>query len=429
MAEDNQAAAGCPFANIMDPELIAGGMPDAKFKAIREAGVVKIDDPITGVPYWAVMKKDAVDYVSTNNHLFSSALRGATPMEMPQENVEGILNKMFLNMDPPQNIEYRKLIRDNFTPAVVATYEDSLRAHAVSVVDRVIDRGECEFVEDIAAELPLLAILEFFEIPAEERKQFFEWTNKMFFADDEEMTGDGGARNAQGQSVAAEQASAEVFMYFMGLAQKWRGRPEKNINTQLLNGTINGEPVSDEDFCWICLMLVSAGNESTRTAITQAMRNLMENPEQYDALQKNPDLLDDAIDEVLRVNTSFITMRRTATEDHCVPELDNADIKKGDKVIMHYHGTNYDEALFGEDADKFDITRPARYPNFRKDIRSFGYGRHNCLGMHLARLEMKVMLSEVLARIKNPKFAGDVHYIKSNFVQGIKSMPITFEKV
>lgn len=420
----NTEARGCPFANLMDPALIANGMPNDRIKEIRDAGaVVKIDDPITGVPFWAVTRKEAIDYVSSNNHLFSSRLRGAPPMEMPQENVDNIMSRMFLNMDPPLNLEYRKLIRDNFMPAGVAVYEDKLRQIAKDVVDAVIDRGECEFVEDIAAEMPLIMILELFEIPAEERRQFFEWTNLLFFGDDPEY------QNDEGMRAASQQASIEVFMYFMGLAAKWRGQSKKNICTQLLNGTINGEPVSDEDFAWICLMLVSAGNESTRTAITHGMRNLMENPEQYRYLQEHPEKLDAAIDEMLRHNTSFICMRRTATEDHIAPELDNVEIKKGDKVILYYQAANYDERLFGEDAAAFDIHRPDRLPNFKQDIRSFGYGKHNCLGMHLARLEMKLQLGEILRRIKNPRFAGEVKYIQSNFIQGIREMPITFEKM
>lgn len=435
----------CPYANLMDPALIANGMPNDLIKQIRDAApAVKIDDPITGVPFWAVTRKEAIDYVSANNDLFSSALRGAPPMEMPQKQVDQNLSRLFLNMDPPLNLEYRALIRDNFTPAAVAGYGDKLERVAKEVVDRIIDRGECEFVEEVAAEMPLITILEFFEIPAEERKQFFEWTNLMFFGDDpayQRQVPENAnflvklieivkSKLMKGyKKTRSMKAAVHVILYFRRLAKKWRGREEKNLCTQLLNGTINGEPISDDDFAWIALMLVSAGNESTRTAIAHGMRNLMENPEQYRYLQENPDKIDEAIEEMLRHNTSFITMRRTATQDHCAEELGNAEIKKGDKVVMYYHASNYDERFFGDDAAAFDIHRPSRVKGFRQNNRSFGHGKHNCLGMHLARLEMKTQLSEVLRRMKNPTFAGDVQYIQSNFIQGIHSMPIKFEKV
>jgi len=415
----------CPFANLLDPSLIAEGIPEHEFAKVREAGpAVKLEDPITGIPYWAVTQKKGIDFISMNNELFSSALRAATPMENPQEVVDNILSRMFLNMDPPLNLEYRKLIRDIFLPGTVATYRPKLEKIAQEVIDRVIERGECEFVEDIAAELPLIAILEFFEIPGEERKQFFDWTNAMFFADDPEYA----AQNREEVESNAVQAGAEVFMYFMGLAAKWRGRPEKNLCTQLLNGAIRGEPVSDEDFAWICLMLMSAGNESTRTAITHGMRNLIDNPDQYRRLQENPEMLDHAIEEMLRKNTSFLTMRRTATQDVTAPELGNAAIEKGDKIVMFYHASNNDPELYGNDATQFDIERPAKQSDFHANLRSFGIGKHNCLGMHLAKLEMKVQFEEILKRIDEPEFAGPVKYIQSYFVQGVRTMPIRFKK-
>jgi cytochrome P450 len=193
----------------------------------------------------------------------------------------------------------------------------------------------------------------------------------------------------------------------------------------LLNGVINGEPVSDDTFGWIFLMIIVAGNESTRTTITHAVRNLIEHPEQYRYLQENPDKIEGAIFEMLRYNPPFICMRRTATQDITVPELDNAPIKKGDKIIMYYPGANRDPEVF-TDPEAFNVHR-ADQQDLPRDIRSFGIGRHNCFGMNLAKMEMRVMLEEILSRMDNMQFNGPVVYMKSNFVQGIKEMPITFE--
>ena len=409
----------CPFANLMDPQVLGDGFDAEAVANIRSAGpAVKIDDPLTGVPYWAVTQHAAIDFVSKNNDLFSSRLRSALPMESDQDMVDNIHARMFINLDPPENLDYRKLIRDHFTPAAVATYESRAREHARRIVDRVIEKGSCEFVRDIAAELPLLMILEFFDIPSEDRQKFFEWTNIMMFADDPDTSG--------GQD-AAQQASVELMVYAFELAKKWRGSDVKNVSSQLLNGVINGEPVSDETFAWIVLMILSAGNESTRTTITHAMRNLMNNPEQYRYLQDNPEKIDNAIYEMVRFNPPFICMRRTATQDVTALELGNAPIKKGDKIIMYYPGANRDETVFIDNPDQFDIHRAERQ-DLKRDIRSFGIGRHNCFGMNLAKMEMRVMLEEVLSRMDNPQFDGDIVYMKSNFIQGIKDMPITFTK-
>jgi cytochrome P450 len=409
----------CPFANLMDPEFLGDGYDSEAVAKIRAEGpAVKIDDPTTGVPYWAVTQHAAIDYVSKNNDLFSSRMRSAIPMEFDQEMVDNIQARMFINLDPPENLDYRKLIRDHFTPAAVASYEPRAREYAKKIVDEVIDKGSCEFVRDVAAELPLLMILEFFDIPAEDRQKFFEWTNIMMFADDPD---------ASGGREEAEQAAAELMVYAFELAQKWRGSETRNVSSQLLNGVINGEPVSDETFAWIVLMILSAGNESTRTTITHGMRNLMSNPEQYRYLQQNPEKIEGAIYEIVRFNPPFICMRRTATQDITAPELGNAPIKKGDKIIMYYPGANYDASVFPDNPEHFDIHRADRQ-DLSRDIRSFGIGRHNCFGMNLAKMEMRVMLEEVLSRMDNPEFNGEVDYMKSNFVQGIKAMPITFEK-
>ncbi len=409
----------CPFANIMDPAYLGNGYTGDDVAEIRAAGpAVKIDDPSTGVPYWAITRQTAIDFVSKNNDLFSSQLRSAIPMEFPQEMVDSVQSQMFINLDPPLNLDYRKLIRDHFTPAAIEKIEPKARQYAKAIVDKMIDKGECEFVTDIAAELPLLMILDFFDIPAEDRHKIFEWTNQMMFSDDPEIP--------NGQELA-DTASFELILYGNALAAKWRNSDVKNVSSQLLNGVINGEPVSDETFSWIFLMIIVAGNESTRTTITHGMRNLMENPDQYRHLQENIDKLDNAIYEILRYNPPFICMRRTATQDITVPELDNAPIKKGDKVIMYYPGANRDETVFPDSPEDFDVHRAERQ-DISRDFRTFGIGRHNCFGMNLAKMEMRVMLEEVLTRIDNPKFAGEVIYMNSNFIQGVKEMPITFDK-
>ena len=380
--------------------------------------MVKMDDPENGVPYWAVVKRDALDYVSQNPTLFSSNEQGPFPTEVPpgQEEINQImLDNFIIAMDPPKHMKYRKVVRDAFTPKAVGEMEPWLRQHAKDIIDRVAARGECEFVEEVAAELPLMAILEILGVPQKDRKQFFSWTNIMAFADDPDI-----ATSLE----EAQAASFEVIAYAMALAAEQRKNPTSTAVQALLNGEVEGEKMSEELFAWMFILIMVGGNESTRTAIAHGMRLLMENPKQLQYLVDHPEDISQAVEEMLRYNTAFIAMRRTATQD---VEWNGHNIKKGDKVILHYHAVNHDEDAFGDDAMVFDIHRHKRIPNLRGEIRSFGVGEHFCLGMSLARLEMNIMFEEIIPRLRNAKLAGDTTYMRSYFINTIKAMPITFD--
>ncbi|MDG2270718.1 MAG: cytochrome P450 [Halioglobus sp.] len=409
----------CPYINVLGLDTYVDGMPYAELAKIRAAGsMVKMDDPENGVPYWAVVKRDALDYVSQNPTLFSSNEQGPFPTEVPpgQEEINQImLDNFIIAMDPPKHMKYRKVVRDAFTPKAVGEMEPWLRQHAKDIIDRVAARGECEFVEEVAAELPLMAILEILGVPQKDRKQFFSWTNTMAFADDPDI-----ATSLE----EAQAASFEVIAYAMALAAEQRNNPTSTAVQALLNGEVEGEKMSEELFAWMFILIMVGGNESTRTAIAHGMRLLMENPDQLRHLVDHPEDISPAVEEMLRYNTAFISMRRTATQD---VEWNGHNIKKGDKVILHYHAVNHDEDAFGDDAMIFDIHRHKRIPNLRGEIRSFGVGEHFCLGMSLARLEMNIMFEEIIPRLRNAKFAGETTYMRSYFINTIKAMPITFD--
>ena len=405
----------CPFSNLLDPDTYKDGMPYQDLKQIREAGpIVKIEDPITGIPYWAVTRIEEMDFISKNPKLFSSAARSAFPMEMDEFTVEMQQNTI-INMDPPIHQKVRRIVRNAFTPKRVDSYEADFRKHAKDIVDAVASRGECEFVEEVAAELPLIAILELLGVPLEDRKQFFEWTNTMIFADDPDMS----ISEEEGQLAAIE-----VIGYAMQLAAKHREEPMDNITSALLDAELDGEHVSEDIFGWMFILILVGGNESTRTVMAQGMRLLMEHPDQLQYLVDNPDKIGNAVEEMLRYNTAFISMRRTATED---VEVGGQLIKQGDKVILHYHAANHDEKVFGDDAMEFDVTRAERMPDLYNQLRSFGIGQHFCIGTHLARLELNVMFEEIIPRLRNPKFKDEPKYVRSFFVNAMKEMNITFD--
>jgi cholest-4-en-3-one 26-monooxygenase len=406
----------CPFANLLNPDTYAKGMPYEELRRIRAAGsVIRLEDPLTNVPYWAITRQQELDFVSKNPQIFSSAARSAFPMEYPQEVVELIHHNTIINLDPPLHQKLRRLVRAAFTPKAVDSYEAVFREHARRIVDAVASRGSCEFVEEVAAELPLLAILELLGVDPADRKDFFNWTNTMIFADDPEMSVD----ESEGQMAAAN-----VIAYAMRLAEEHRRNPRKNVLGALLDGDFDGRPLTDEEFGWMFVLILVGGNESTRTVIAQGMRLLMEHPEQLQFLVDNPAAIAAATEEILRYNTAFIAMRRTAMQDI---ELGGEQIRRGDKVVLHYHTINHDEKVFGEDAMRFDIRRAERMPDLYNQHRSFGIGQHFCIGSHLARLELRVMFEEIIPRLRNPSFAAPVRYVRSFFVNAIKEMRITFD--
>lgn len=406
----------CPFANLLDPDTYAEGMPYDKLHEIREAGpVVKLEDPITGIPYWVVTRQEELDAVSKDPKLFSSAERSPFPMEFDDWLITDVHQKTIIGMDPPEHQIVRRIMRAAFTPKNVDAYEPLLREHAKRIVDAVAASGKCEFVEEVAAELPLITILELLGVPLEDRKKFFDWTNTMIFADDPDMSID---------EAAGQLASAEVIAYANNLSAQYRENPTDSLLGALLEGEVKGRSISEEEFGWMFILILVGGNESTRTVIAQGMRLLMENPDQLQYLVDNPDKIAGACEEMLRYNTAFISMRRTAMDD---VELGGEQISKGDKIILHYHTVNHDEHVFGEDAMTFDVRRAERMPELYNELRSFGIGQHFCIGSHLARLELNIMMEEIIPRLRNPEFDGEPKFVRSFFVNAMKEMNITFD--
>jgi len=218
-------------------------------------------------------------------------------------------------------------------------------------------------------------------------------------------------------------AHMNVYAYGLRLAEKHRQQPNPNtIIGTLLDGKVEGEHLTDDEFCGFFLLLVVAGNETTRTMTSHGMRLLIEHPDQYRKLQAEPDLIPGAIEEMLRFNSPVIQFRRTATQD---VDVNGTLIKQGEKVILFYPSASHDESVFPR-SEEFDIERDRR-DNIRGEHRAFGHGEHFCLGSHLARLELRLIFGEILRRIHNPQFDGDIKYLRSNFINGIKAMPIRFD--
>lgn len=405
----------CPFHNVRDPDFYTDGHHQTKLIEIHdlaEAPIVKVDDPQTGEPYWLITDRETADYVCKKPLLFSSEARSVIPKPMDEDQIAQQA-LMLVNMDPPHHQKYRRIARNAFTPRAVEAYRSTFEAYAKEVVDAVSGRGECEFVADVAAELPLMAILDLCGVPKEDRKKFFTWTNEMFFQDDNDPAG---------AETKAQNASANIYLYAGELAQKHAESPLTNIVGALLDGQVNDEKLTEGEFQAFFLMLIAAGNESTRSVTAHGMRLLMEHPEQLQRLIDNPELIDGACEEMLRYNPAFIQMQRTVMED---TEYQGVEMKKGELIMLNWHlinmGSHFDSPI------EFDISR-AENSELHREHRAFGNGEHFCLGAHLARLELQIMFREILPRLRNPKLAAPIKYERDNLVNGINQMKITFDK-
>jgi cholest-4-en-3-one 26-monooxygenase len=393
--------------DLDDPDKFLAGTPHHWFKELRAHDPVHWHAERNGPGFWCVTKYDDLKHVSRAPLLFSSWQGGTNIADRDEAGLMG-LRMIMLNMDPPQHVKFRRIVQRGFTPQMVGKQEAHMRALARRIVDAVAHRGECEFVEELAAELPLQVICELMGVPQEERKLIFELSNKLIGFDDPEF---------QNTMEDAQNASAQIFGLGMKLAERYRKDPQENLTTALLFHEIDGEKLSELEFCSFFLLLLVAGNETTRTVTTNGMKALLDHPDQLQHLASNLHLVPQAVEEMVRFDPAVHHFRRTAMED---TELRGRKIAKGQKVVIWYPSANRDEDVF-PDPDRFDTSRQDNQHV------AFGIGEHYCLGANLARLELTVIFQEILQRLKNPRLVGQPRRLRSNFINGVKEMRIAFE--
>ncbi len=405
---------GCPHIDLTDPESFRGGQPHEAYAYLRETAPVYWHKEAGGAGgFWAVTRRQDLDFVSKNPLLFSSYEKSCLLSDPPDQERLDMMRMQLINLDPPDHLRYRRLVRTAFTPKAVDSYRARFSQVAHDLVQEALKGGRCEFVEAVAAELPLIAICELMGVPLDKRGRLFELTNIMLGMDDPELTT---------SEEDGHQAAMEVFMLAMELAQQHKENPQDDIVNVLLQGTVDDEPLDEMEFCNFFLLLMVAGIETTRNATAHGMRLLMEYPKQYQMLVEDPSLIPDAVEEILRFNPPVIAFRRTAMADTRIGEQ---AINSGDKVVMYYGAASSDEAVFAS-PETFDITRAQR-EDVRNDHRAFGIGEHFCMGSHLARLNLKLIFEEIVAHARNPRLDGEINWLRSNFINGIKSMPIVFD--
>jgi len=394
--------------DLVSPDLFAERMPHDVFATLRrEQPVYWQDEPDGGPGYWALMRYADVVTASADNQLFSS-YRGGTFMADMEPDGLAMIRLMMLNMDPPQHTRYRRLVSTGFTPKIVRQLEPHVRERTAKIVDAVAKRGECDFVTEVAAQLPLGVICDLIGVPEDAHQQIFEWSNRLIGFDDPEYH----TTMEEGQAAAAQ-----MFMYAHSLAAERKLQPKADVISILLGAEIEGEKLSDPEFDAFFMLLAVAGNETTRNLISGGMLALIEHPEQRARLMADPGLMPTAVEEMLRWVSPLIYFRRTLQRDAAIG---GQQMREGDKVLMYYPSANRDASVF-ERADEFDV---GRAPNAH--LAFGGGGPHFCLGASLARLEIRCMFEELLRRLPDIELAGPVQRLRSNFINGVKHIPVRF---
>lgn len=391
--------------DLSDPDTFVSGIPYGAFQRLRtEAPLYWQPEQNGGRGFWCVTRYEDLMAVSKDPLTFSSAKGGTNIFEVPEEDLT-MLRLLMLNMDPPKHNKFRRLVSTGFTNRMVTQLEPHVREICAELIDRVAKKDAFDFVTEIAAELPLLVIAELLGVPMEDRHKVFDWSNSLVGFDDPEY---------KTSMETGKIASAQMWAYANDLASKRKEHPLDDLVSVLMQAEVDGDRLSEPEFDSFFLLLAVAGNETTRNLISGGMLALIQHPDERARVLADPSLLPTCIEELLRWVSPLIHFRRTATRD---VHMHGQTIREGDKVVIFYPSANRDERRF-VNPETFDVTRT---PN---DHLAFGIGEHFCLGANLARLEIKLIFEEMLRRLPDLELAGPVRRLRSNFLNGIKGMPV-----
>ncbi len=394
---------------VGERELWAEGPPHELFAQLRSECPVHWTPRISEYPdeagYWSVTRADDIHTVSRDWKTYSSERGGITAVTdvFPLE----LMRAMFIGMDPPKHDRLKMLFQAGFTPRRIAQHEPAIRAIAIDVLDRLDGRETCDIVTDVAQPIVSRVIGSFMGIPEQDDAVWAALMNSALGAGDPDLNPDGI------ESVVAKDIP-EIFTRCQRMIAERREHPTDDLTSVLVHAEIDGQKLEEHEIVMGFFLLVAAGNDSTKATFSSGIRALIEHPDQRQLLLDDPALIPGAVEESLRMFPAFAHFRRTATKDI---ELGGQTIREGDKVVMWYVSSNRDESRY-EDPHRFDVTRKA-------DHQAFGAGgRHFCLGTALARLELKVMLEETLARYPQMTLDGAPVMVESAFINQLKALPV-----
>jgi cytochrome P450 len=397
---------------VLEREHWVEGPPQALFKEMRAQCPVHWTPEVTEVPaaagFWSVTTADDVHAVSRDWETYSSELGGVVvidevfPIEMARA--------MFIGMDPPKHDRLKALFQAGFTPKRIAAHEDEIRKIVVAVLDRLEGRDSGDLVADVAQPAVSRVIGAFMGIPEEDDAIWAELMNSALAASDPDYSPDG----LDNIEATIEKTMAEVFARCAAMIADRRDNPTDDLTSVLVHAEVEGQKLEEHEIVMGFFLLVAAGNDSTKATYASGMRALLEDPEQLALVRDDPSLIPGAVEESLRMFPAFAHFRRTATRDTV---LHGTEIKQGEKVVMWYASSNRDESRY-DDPDRFDVLRNPEHQAFGAG------GRHFCLGTALARLELKILFEETLARYPDISLAGKPAFVESAFLNQLKRLPV-----
>ncbi|MDL4815999.1 cytochrome P450 [Actinomadura opuntiae] len=398
--------------DLTDLDRFAHGFPYDVFDGLRRDAPVWFHPATENTPggegFWVISRYADIVSAASGAATFSSEsgpgrTGGGTLIEdLPSGFATGVLLNM---MDDPRHQRFRRLLTPSLSPRTLRTIEEDLRQRAERIVETALTKGDCDFLTDIAAELPLQAVAQLLGVPQEDRHQLLLWADATLDHKD----------RALGESTErTQQAAAEMFAYGSTLLKRKQTNPTNDLLSVAANAHIDGAPLSDLEQQMLFNLLIAAGTETTRNALAIGIHAVIENPATWEQLQSNRNQLPTAVEEMLRWASPTPYNRRTATRDTTIADQ---QIRAGDKVTLWWASANRDEEIF-PDPHHFDITRT---PNPHL---AFGRGSHFCLGAALARMEMRVVLDTLLDRVDSLELTAPIEHTRSNKHTGIRHMPV-----
>jgi cytochrome P450 len=398
---------------LTDPGFFVDNDPHPLWRQLRREDPIHWTQGIVS-PFWSVTRYDDIIAAFSEPNLFSS-MRGlivpsSPEMEALTPEMQGA-GQMMIMTDPPLHNAMRRAFNRLFLPRPIGKYESPGHELVAEILDGVLERGECDFVVEVAARLPMAFICEIMGIPRKDWTDMFKWGNMSVGQEDPEYQVESGS-----PMETRQEGAANLGRYCAKLALERRGGTGEDLLSVLGNATVNGQPLTELQLIHNGFLYIVGGLETTRNAISGGLLALIENPEQRKRLVNNPALMPTAVEECLRWTSPLTHIARVATKD---TELAGTKIREGERVALWIPSANRDEKVF-DDPYRFDI---GRTPN---EQIAFGKGEHFCAGAHLARLELRLMLTDLLQRIEQIELAGKVERLKSNLIAGIKHMPVRF---
>ncbi|HEY2283908.1 MAG TPA: cytochrome P450 [Solirubrobacteraceae bacterium] len=395
---------------LTEREVWEDGVPNELFARMRRECPVHWTETITEFPeepgYWSVTTAEDIRTVSRDWQTYSSELGGVTAANigLPIE----LSRAMFIGMDPPKHDRIKALFQAGFTPKRIAAHEDAVRAIVVEALDGLQGKETCDLVADVAQPVVSRVIGSFMGIPPEEDEVWARLMNMMLGAGDPDLN------PHESPQAGVEAGVAEIFQRCGALIAERRERPTDDLTSVLVHAEVDGERLEEHEIVMGFFLLVAAGNDSTKATYCSGMRALIENPDQRDLVLADPELIPGAVEESLRMFPAFAHFRRTATRD---TELNGRQIKEGEKVVMWYVSSNRDDTCHSE-PDSFDVRRTTEHQAFGAG------GRHFCLGTALARLELRVLFEETLARFPAMELVDTPTIVESVFLNQLKTLPV-----